>query len=165
MPSNAALWVDAIAAALGHADPANAALYAANAAAARDRIGALDAEVAGILAPVGDAALVMFHDAYGYLAARYGLNIADTITLGDAAAPGAARLTALRAMLAEREVVCVFPEVNHSSRYVDVVVEGTGVRVGPELDPAGVLLDPGAGLYEALLRDLATGIADCVTGG
>ena len=165
MPSNAAVWVDAIAEALSQADPGNAATYAANAAEARQRITALEAEVAGILAPVGDAALVMFHDAYGYLAAQYGLNVVGTITLGDAAPPGAARLTELRAMLAEGEVVCIFPEVNHSSRYVDVVVEGTGVRVGPLLDPAGVMLDPGAGLYETLMRDLATGIAGCVTEG
>ena len=159
---NAKVWVDAIAAHLSEIDPDHADTYAANAEAARAEIAALAEEVAEILAPVGAAPLVMFHDAYGYLADQFGVNIAGTIALGDAAAPGAQRLSELRAQLAEAGATCVFPEVNHSSRYVDVVVEGTDVRVGAELDPAGVLLDPGADLYATLMRQMAQSIADCV---
>lgn len=159
---NAKLWLDAIAARLSEIDPDHAETYAANAEAARAEIAALAEEVAGILAPVGAAPLVMFHDAYGYLANQFGLNIAGTIALGDAAAPGAQRLSELRAQLAEAGAACIFPEVNHSSRYVDVVVEGIDVRVGAELDPAGVLLDPGADLYATLMRQMAQQIAECV---
>ena len=161
---NAKLWLDAIAAHLSRIDPDNADTYAANAEAGRAQIAALAEEVAEILDPVGAAPLVMFHDAYGYLADQFGLNIAGTIALGDAAAPGAQRLQQLRAQLAEVGAACIFPEVNHSSRYVDVVVEGTEVRVGAELDPAGVLLEPGAGLYGELMRNMAQDIADCVEG-
>lgn len=158
---NAKAWLDVIAATLGAHDPANAATYAANADAAKAGIDSLTAQVQATLAPVGDSALIVFHDAYGYFAEQFGLNIAGTIALGDAAAPGAARLTELRAMLAEEGVVCIFPEVNHSSRYVDVVVEGTGVHVGVELDPAGVSLEYGPGLYAELLTGLAQNISDC----
>ena len=160
---NVRIWLDEIAATLSALDPDNADTYADNAAAAREAVAGLRAEIAGILEPVGDAPLVMFHDAYGYLADEFGLNIAGTIALGDAAAPGAARLTEMRAQLADAGAVCIFPEVNHSSRYVDVVVEGTGVRVGEQLDPAGVMFDPGPELFATKMRTMATLIADCVT--
>ncbi|TVP70602.1 MAG: zinc ABC transporter substrate-binding protein [Rhodobacteraceae bacterium] len=161
---NAKVWLNVIAAELGAHDPENADTFRANAEAAQEQIAALSAELEEILAPVGDTALVVFHDAYGYLATQFGLNVAGTIALGDAAAPGAQRLSELRAQLHDSGAVCIFPEVNHSARFVDVVVEGTGVRIGTELDPAGVMLEPGADLYPTLMRNLAQSIADCVAG-
>lgn len=162
---NVKIWLDVIAAELSEHDPDHAEIYLANADAAKSQIAALADELAEILEPVGAAPLVMFHDAYGYMASQFGLNIAGTIALGDAAAPGAQRLSELRAQLQDDGAVCIFPETNHSSRYIDTVVEGTGVRVGAELDPAGVLQDPGADLYQAVMRGIAQSIADCVSGG
>ncbi len=161
---NVEIWLDLIADELAENDPDNAATYRANAEAARAGIAELSTEIAAILAPVGDAPLVMFHDAYGYLVHQFGVNVAGTIALGDAAAPGAQRLAELRAELQADGAVCIFPEVNHSSRYIDMVVEGTGVRVGADLDPEGVLLEPGANLYPMLMRNMAQAIADCVAG-
>ncbi|MCC5991642.1 MAG: zinc ABC transporter substrate-binding protein, partial [Rhodobacteraceae bacterium] len=162
-PANAKIWLDVVAESLAAHDPDHAQRYIDNAAAAKDQIAQLRTEIAEILGPVGTAPLVMFHDAYGYLQHGFGVNVAGTIALGDAASPGAQRLSELRAQLQDDGAVCIFPEVNHSSRYVDVVVEGTGVHVGAELDPEGVLLEPGAGLYPALMRNMASAIADCVT--
>jgi zinc transport system substrate-binding protein len=70
----------------------------------------------------------------------------------------------MRAHLAQKDVACVFPEVNHSSRYITVVLEGTDVRLGAELDPAGSMLDPGADLYPTLIRNMAQAMAACVAG-
>ena len=161
---NVAIWLEKIAEELGEHDPDNAAAYRANAEAALARIEDLSNEISSILEPASTAPLVMFHDAYGYLADQFGINVAGTIALGDAAAPGAQRLTELRADLQADGAVCIFPEVNHSSRYIDMVVEGTGVRVGAELDPAGVTLEPGTELYPTLMRNMAQAIADCVAG-
>ncbi len=161
---NVEIWLDLIAAELAEHDPENADTFMANAAAARETIAALRDELISILEPVGDAPIVVFHDAYGYLAEEFGLNVAGSIALGDAAAPGAQRLSELRAQLQDAGAVCIFPEVAYSSRYVDIVVEGTGVRVGEELDPAGVMLEPGADLYPTLMRNMAQAIADCVAG-
>ncbi len=162
--ANAKAWLDVIATELAAHDPEHAETFRANAEAAQEEIAALTSEMEEILAPVGDAALVVFHDAYGYLATQFGLNIAGTIALGDAAAPGAQRLSELRAQLRDAGAACIFPEVNHSSRYVDLVIEGTDVRVGAELDPAGVMLEPGVDLYPTLMRNMAQAIADCVAG-
>jgi len=161
---NAKLWLDAIAAELSEHDAANAATYAANATAAKAQIDALTTEVAANLAPAHDKPLVVFHDAYGYLADQFDLTIAGTIALGDAAEPGAQRLTELRGQLAEQQATCIFPEVNQSSRYITVVLEGTDVRLGAELDPEGSMIEPGPDLYPTLMRNLAKNISDCVAG-
>lgn len=163
-PANAKLWLGLIAAELAEHDPANAATYTANAAAAAERIAALDARVAATLAPVQGKPFIVFHDAYGYFSAHYGLTVVGSIALGDAAAPGAGRLQALREDLTKGGILCAFPEAAHDPKLVETLVEGTPVRIGAVLDPAGSSLEPGAGLYEALLTGLADGISTCLKG-
>lgn len=161
-PSNAQVWLGLIAAELSAVDPANAAAYAANAEAGRARIAALDSELATQLAPLADRPFVVFHDAFGYFADHYGLTVAGALNLGDASAPGAAHLTELRADLAAGGVVCAFPEAGHDARQLALMLEGTATRSGAALDPTGSMLQPGAGLYEALLRDLAARLVACL---
>lgn len=161
-PANALVWLDAIAARLSAQDPANAATYAANAAAAKARVSALDVSLSADLAPIRGRPFVVFHDAYGYFASHYGLNVAGSISLGDAAAPGAARLQEIRAALAGGKAVCAFPEAQHDPKPLATLAEGTGVRIGPALDPSGSSLEPGPDLYERLMRGLAEGLSACL---
>jgi zinc transport system substrate-binding protein len=163
-PGNGKHWLGLIAAELSGLDPENSATYAANAAAAADRIDALDRDIAALLAPVKDRPIVTFHDAYGYFGAHYGLNFAGSIALGDAASPGAARLKELRTKLEAGEVLCIFPETQHDPALVTQMAEGTGARIGAALDPVGSSLEAGPGAYAALLQGMATTIADCVKG-
>jgi zinc transport system substrate-binding protein len=160
-PDNAKVWLGLIAAELGRLDPENAAAYTANAVASGERIAALDAEVAAILLPVQSKPIVTFHDAFGYFADHYGLTVAGSIAVGDAASPGAARLVELRATLEAGEGLCIFPEVQHDPALVTQMAEGTGARIGGPLDPVGSSLDAGPGAYAALLSGMAQEIADC----
>ena len=163
-PSNAQVWLGLIAAELGRVDPQNAPVYTANAKVARDRIGALDGEIAALLAPVKEKRFVTYHDAYGYFVDHYALAFAGSIALGDAATPGAAHLAEVRAELQAGEVVCLFPEVQHDPAMGVQLAEGTTVRIGGSLDPVGSSLKAGPGAYAALLRGLAETIADCAGG-
>ena len=163
-PGNAGVWLDLIATELGRLDAENATVYAANAAAATERLAALDAEVAAILAPVQGKPIVTYHDAFGYFADHYGLDIIGSIAEGDAAAPGAARLKELRGTIEAGEVLCMFPEAQHDPALVTQMTEGTGAKVGGALDPVGSSLEPGQGAYAALLTGMAQTIADCVGG-
>lgn len=163
-PGNAQVWLGLIAADLGKLDPENAATYAVNATAAAEQVAALDAELQALLAPVKDKPLVTFHDAYGYFAEHYGMTFAGSIALGDASSPGAARLAELRATLEAGEVLCIFPEVQHDPALLTQMAEGTGAKTGGALDPVGSSLEPGPGAYAALLRGIATTIADCAGG-
>jgi zinc transport system substrate-binding protein len=162
-PDNGKIWLSLIAAELSRLDPNNATTYATNAATATADIDTLDAEITALLAPVKDRPIVMFHDAFEYYAAQYGLTIAGTIALGDAASPGAQRLSELRATMQSGEVLCIFPEVQHDPALVAQMAEGTGARIGGALDPVGSSLTPGPGAYAELLKGMARTIADCVT--
>jgi zinc transport system substrate-binding protein len=160
-PANAKLWLGAIAQDLSDLDPDNAATYAANAAAAAAGIDRLDADLNARFAPLKDRPIVVFHDAYGYLADRYGLQIFGSIALGDATAPGAARLAALRDATAQGTVLCVFPEAQHDAALAEQLAEGSGAKLGPALDPNGSTLDPGPDLYAQLLTGLADAMLGC----
>ena len=162
-PANGEAWVNAIAAALSEKDPANAATYAANAKAAAEAIHAADTEAAKLLAPATRKHTGVVHDAYGYFTAHYGLTPAIAVALGDASAPSADRLTAIRAQIAQDQAACAFPEVGHDPRLIATVTEGTPARIGGTLDPAGVGMEPGADLYQRLLTGMAQTLADCLS--
>jgi zinc transport system substrate-binding protein len=161
-PGNAAVWLRAIADELARIDSANAATYRANAETAAAGVAALDATLVDQLAPLRDRPFAVFHDAYGYFTDHYGLTVTGTVAMGDAAAPGAARLKDLQAGLAAGEALCIFPEANHDPKQVMTLAEGTGVRIGGALDPEGALVDPGPGAYAATLTGLADTLADCL---
>lgn len=161
-PANAMLWLGLIADRLGQLDPTNAATYRANAEAEAARINELDADLAARLGPVSDRPIVVFHEAFGYFADHYKLTVRGSVAPSDAADPGAARLSAIRAALAD--VVCIFPEAGHDPKQITTLAEGTVARIGPALDPEGRDLEPGSALYTALLSNLGDSIASCLTG-
>lgn len=159
-PENAQVWLEAIAAELSRIDPLNAETYAANAAAGRDEIAALDAELTAQLAPLADHPFVVFHDAYGYFADHYGLTVAGSVSLGDASSPSAARLREVRD--GASDAVCLFPEAQHDPKLVAQMAEDTGVTLGGPLDPEGAALEGGEDLYANLMRGLADTLSDCL---
>jgi zinc transport system substrate-binding protein len=160
-PQNARAWLGAIAAALAEADPGNAETYRRNAAAAGGELDALMAELSAALAPVRQKPFIVFHDAYRYFEDRFGLEAAGAISLGDASAPSPARIAEIRATLSATRAACVFAEPQFATGLIETVVEGTAARAAV-LDPLGVTLAPGPGLYPALLRNLASALRDCL---
>lgn len=160
-PANAAVMVDAIAAALSAADPDDAATYAANAAATKADLEALTTEVTAKLAPVKDRPIVVFHDAYQYFENRFGVNVVGSITVNPENAPGASRIAEIRAKLGELDTACVFAEPQFDKRVVDVLTEGTSARQGV-LDPEGADIEPGAGAYRQLIERLADNLVACL---
>ena len=163
-PQNAIVWTELIADKLSLLDPEHAATYAANATTTKARIAALDAELAAALAPVADKGFVTFHAAYGYFTAHYGLKHAGFLALGDASAPGAAKLKELQDQLRAGEYVCAFPEIQHDPALLTQVMDGTSVKLGAALDPVGSSLDFGPDAYDALMRGIATKLIACLNG-
>ncbi|NGP17386.1 zinc ABC transporter substrate-binding protein [Devosia aurantiaca] len=160
-PQNAELMVTEIARVLSDADPENAATYRANAETEIAALGALEAEIDATLLPVKDKPFLVFHDAYQYFEARFGLAVAGTVTVSPEAMPGAARIDALRLKVGELGATCVFAEPNFEPAIVTTIVEGTEARAGT-LDPEGSALTEGPNLYPELLRGLAAGLVDCL---
>lgn len=161
-PANATVWLGLIAEELAEHDPANAALYAANAEAAATEIAALSAEIAAQLAPVQDRPFLVFHDAYQYFEAALGVTAAGAIALSDAVAPGPARIAALREMAEARGVGCVFSEPQFDPKLVETVFGD--VAVHGVLDPMGSQVAMGPGHYPQTLRDMAGAMVACLGG-
>ncbi|OYU40682.1 MAG: zinc ABC transporter substrate-binding protein [Pseudorhodobacter sp. PARRP1] len=162
-PANAEIWTDLIAANLSALDPEHAATYAANAAATKARIAAMDAEITAQLAPIKDKSFVTFHAAYGYFAAHYGLARHGSLALGDATTPGAAKLTALQAELKAGAYTCAFPEIQHDPAMLTQLMADTPTKLGQPLDPVGSSLDFGPDAYDTLMRTIAKTLADCLS--
>ena len=161
-PENGRIWLGLIAEALAKADPEGADIYRANAEAGRAEIDATEATIRALLDPVKGQSFAVFHDAYGYFTDHFGLQVAGSIRMGDAAQPGAAHLREVQAELQASGAVCIFPEANHNTDMASQMAEAAGIRMGGALDPAGTALTPDAGLYSAVLTGLATTIADCL---
>jgi zinc transport system substrate-binding protein len=161
-PHNAKIWLDLIATKLSELDTDNAATYAANAAAGAAQITAIEGEISALLEPVKAKPFVVYHDAYGYFAAHFDLNVAGEIAIGDATSPSAAKLAELRAALAAGSATCIFPEANHDPKLLVQITDGTPTAIGGVLDPEGANLTPGPMLYPELMRALATTLADCL---
>jgi zinc transport system substrate-binding protein len=159
-PDNATAIVRAVAVALSEIDPDNAAVYGANAEAAAERIGALEAELSARLAPVQGLPFVVFHDGYQYFEAAFGLEAAGAISMSDARMPSAARLAEVRGRIEELGAACVAAEPQFDPGLVEAVAEGADVRTAV-LDPLGMALEPGAELYGAMMRDLASALVGC----
>lgn len=163
-PENAALWLAAIADALSLQDPENSATYRANAISARQNIAALLSEIRADLVPATKAQLIVAHDAYGYFARRFGLNIAGVLSDGDAVKPGAAHLREIRRLLDSGTIACAFDEPNSNPALLKTLVKDIGVPTAV-LNPAGFGIEPGPELYGAMMRNLASDIAACIGTG
>ena len=162
-PQNAKAMADEIARALSEASPGDAVRLAANATRVKAEIDAMNQEIAVTLAPVKTRPYVVFHDAYQYFEHHYGLSPAGAITVGPDIQPGAKRLGEIRRKIGDLAAVCVFAEPQYSSNVMRAVTDGTNARFGT-LDPEGALVEPGAGAYAALMRNLATNLRVCLDG-
>ena len=149
---------------LSQIDPDNADAYAANAERLRARIAEADRAARARLAPVADRPFLVFHDAYQYLEAHYGLNAVGAITLSPDRRPGARRLIEIRARIEAAGEPCLFREPQFAPDLVETVAEGTGARVAT-LDPLGLDLPAGPGAYRALIARLSASLAGCLAPG
>lgn len=159
-PANAVLWLDVIAAELSRLDPDHAATYAANAATAQAALSMMETDIAARMASLSGG-FIVFHDAYHYFEARFGIEAAGAISLSDASDPGPARVAEIRDLVAAEGIACVFVEPQFNRGMVDAVFEGTGVRIGV-IDPIGAMLEPGPALYPALLDAMAQSFEACL---
>ncbi|MGX9352163.1 zinc ABC transporter substrate-binding protein [Shimia sp. W99] len=160
-PVNAQVWVHAIAAQLSEMDPGNAAIYDGNAATLSADLVALTEEIRARLEPVGDRRFVVFHDAYQYFETRFGLHLTGALLHSDGAPPSAGRLRALHEELEHEQVHCIFTEPQFDPKIVAAISENGEIPVA-ELDPIGVGLDEGSGLYQRLIIRMGEQFATCL---
>ncbi len=160
-PQNAKTWLNLIAAQLSAADPDNAGAYFANAAAAREEMDALSAEISTALEPVRGGSFIVFHDAYQYFETDFDFPASGAISLGDASDPSPARIAEIQDRIADEGIDCVLAEPQFNPDIVAVVLDGTDASTGV-IDPLGSALEVGPSLYPQMLRNMAATLAECL---
>ncbi len=159
-PDNARRWLDAIAEQLSEIDPDNAAYYRDNAARGKEELASLEGHIQGRLANSADTRFIVFHDAYQYFEEAFNVHAAGAISIGDASSPSPARVEELQTLVNDENIQCVFSEPQFNPQMVNNVFGDTSAYIGV-MDPLGVGLTLDAGLYDALLEQLADEIARC----
>lgn len=157
LPANARVIATKIAADLTSADPANAARYQANLQAFEQRLAAADAEIEARLAPLAAKPFFVFHQAFDYFEAAYGLQHVGVFTAASEVQPGARHVAAMRERLKAAGPSCVFSEPPLRPRLADTLSAGLPVKLA-ELDALGAHAES----YEQLLIDLGAGLAGCL---
>jgi zinc transport system substrate-binding protein len=148
---------DALADRLAELDPDGAATFEQNAAALRADLEGLDGEMQAGLANCAVDTLVTSHDAFGYLADRYGLRVVGISGLSPSQEPSPAQLAEISTLVRDDGVTTVYTETLVDPAVAETVAAEAGVRTAV-LDPLEGLTEDSAGAdYLSVMRaNLAT---------
>ena len=133
--ANAKIYVAAIRDALVAADPEGAEAYKANASAYLAKLDALDAEIvkAVEVIPVERRRVVSTHDAFGYFAARYGVEFIAPQGVSTEAEPSARDIARIIDAVKKHKVAAVFLENIADPRLAQRIASESGAKVGGTL--------------------------------
>jgi zinc/manganese transport system substrate-binding protein len=169
-PRNAEAAVREISAQLAAADPKDKAKFAANAAAYEAQLKALDDGIAHCLGsiPASDRKLVTDHDAFGYFANRYGIQVVGAVIPSQTtqAQPNAQDLTNLADLIRNEHVKAIFPESSLSPKLAETIASQTGATAdhtlyGDTLGPE----DSDGNTYLRMEQANANAMVEGFTGG
>jgi zinc/manganese transport system substrate-binding protein len=164
--ANAKIYVAEIRDALAAADPEGADVYKANAAAYLAKLDALDAEIQSALAaiPKDRRRVVSTHDAFGYFAARYGVDFIAPQGVSTEAEPSARDIARIIDAVKQHKAPAVFLENIADPRLAQRIAAETGAKVGGVLYSDALTDEKGEGatyldMMRHNVRELAKALA------
>jgi ABC-type Zn uptake system ZnuABC Zn-binding protein ZnuA/ABC-type Mn2+/Zn2+ transport system permease subunit len=176
-PRNAEAAVREIERRLAVADPAHRSQFARNANAYLSQLRRLDAGIARCMGsiPASRRKLVTDHDAFGYFANRYGIDVVGAVIPSQTtqAQPSAKDLSALAALIEREQVEAIFPESSLSPKVAEAIAAQTGASAdhtlyGDTLGPSGsdgaTYLQMEAANADSLARGFTGGRRGCRPG-
>ncbi|MDH0304534.1 MULTISPECIES: zinc ABC transporter substrate-binding protein [unclassified Pseudomonas] len=158
---NARVIATKMASDLAAADPANATRYQANLKLFVERMDALDARIKQQVAGIAGKPYFVFHEAFDYFEAAYGLKHAGVFSVASEVQPGAQHVAAMRKRLQAVGKTCVFSEPPLRPRLAETLTAGLPVRLA-ELDALGGSDAVDARGYERLLEKLGNDLTGCL---
>jgi ABC-type Zn uptake system ZnuABC Zn-binding protein ZnuA len=169
-PRNAEAAVAEIEKALSAADADGAATYARNADAYTAKLTALDRAVAACLdkIPAAQRKLVTTHDALGYYANRYGLEVVGAVipSLSTQAQASAGEVDELIDTIRREQVKAIFAESSVNPKLEQAIADQSGATIGKAL--WADTLGPEGSDGDTYLKSIASNtraIADGLSGG
>ncbi|MEX2106605.1 MAG: zinc ABC transporter substrate-binding protein [Solirubrobacterales bacterium] len=173
-PRNAEAAVREIERRLAAADPAHRAQFRRNAAAYLERLRRLDAGIAACIdaVPPGERKLVTDHDAFGYFARRYGIDVVGAVIPSQTtqAQPSAKDVSELIDLIEREGVEAVFPEDSLSAKVADAIAGQTGASaeytlygdtLGPADSDGATYLGMEAANADSIVRGFSDGRHGC----
>ncbi len=124
-------YVEQIRDGLAQADPANASIYQANAAAYIQQLRNLDQEIARVLrdVPPQRRHLVTFHDAFGYFGRRYGWRVSAFVA-HDASDVTPGKVVQVMELIRKEGIPALFVEPQFRPNVMQQAARDTGIAVG-----------------------------------
>ena len=162
---NAMAYVRNIANAIVAADPDNAAAYREREAAYLAELQALDEEVRTTIASIPEdrRVLIVYHDAFQYFAAEYGLELAATLLPGNPSQQASASAVAeIIEIVGDRQVGAVYREPQFAAEAIEAIAQEAGVRV---LTLYSAAFTDEVDSYVKLMRENANALVDGLGGG
>lgn len=150
-PRLARVMVSRLADNMAQADPPNARLYRANAAAYNRQLVSLEAEVKLRLAPFRGRQVITFHSAFDYLLQDVGLKLKASIEPYPGKEPSAQYLQQIVLWMRASNIRTVFAEPQFSPKAAQVIASEVGGQV-LVLDDLGDPDDPTRDTYIKLIR-------------
>ncbi len=173
-PRNAEAAVAAIEGHLAAADPSHRQQFKRNAVAYIAKLRTLDAGIAHCMGEVPRARrkLVTDHDAFGYFADRYGIEVVGAVIPSQTtqAQPSAKDLSELSKLIEREQVKAIFPESSLSPKVAEAIASQTGASsnytlygdtLGPEGSSGATYLTMEAANANAMARGFTDGRRGC----
>jgi ABC-type Zn uptake system ZnuABC Zn-binding protein ZnuA len=164
--------------ALAKADPKATAKIDASAGAYLAKIGTLDSGIAKCIdtVPVAERKLVTDHDAFGYFAKRYDIDVVGAVIPSQTtqAQPSAGDLAKLTTVIRREGVKAIFPESSINPKLAKAIAHETGASAdhtlyGDTLGPAGsrgaTYLSMEVANADAMVRGFTGGAKGCTVPG
>jgi len=133
--ANAKTYVANIRDALVKADPANKSTYDANASAYLTRLDALDNDIRAAIAavPAARRRIITTHDAFGYFAAAYGLQMIAPQGVSTEAEVSARDVAKIIRQIKAQKIPAVFMENVTDPRLMQRIAQESGAKIGGRL--------------------------------
>jgi ABC-type Zn uptake system ZnuABC Zn-binding protein ZnuA/ABC-type Mn2+/Zn2+ transport system permease subunit len=173
-PRNAEAAVAAIERHLAAADPSHRREFERNARAYLAKLRTLDVGIARCMSavPASSRKLVTDHDAFGYFADRYGIEVVGAVIPSQTtqAQPSAKDLAALAKLIEREQVKAIFPESSLSPKVAEAIASQTGASssytlygdtLGPEGSSGATYLKMEAANANAMVRGFTGGRRGC----
>jgi ABC-type Zn uptake system ZnuABC Zn-binding protein ZnuA/ABC-type Mn2+/Zn2+ transport system permease subunit len=177
-PRNAVAAVAAIRDAMAKANPGARAVYTRNADAYLAKLRALDRGIGTCIARVRKDArkLVTDHDAFGYFARRYGIEVVGAVIPSQTtqAQPSAGDIARLTRQIRDEHVKAVFPESSINAKLAQAIARQTGAvsdltlygdTLGPKGPRGATYLTMEQANADAMVRGFTGGARRCAITG
>jgi ABC-type Zn uptake system ZnuABC Zn-binding protein ZnuA/ABC-type Mn2+/Zn2+ transport system permease subunit len=173
-PRNAEAAAEEIEQRLAVADPSHRRQFERNASAYLAKLRRLDKGIARCMneVPKAERKLVTDHDAFGYFAHRYGIDVVGAVIPSQTtqAQPSAKDLSALAKLIEREHVKAIFPESSLSPRVAEAIASQTGAvadyslygdTLGPEGSDGVTYVEMEATNASAMVRGFSDGRQEC----